>query len=193
MSTKDALLIVDVQNDFCPNGALGVKDGDQVVPILNEWARRISAAGGLVVATRDWHPRETAHFKELGGVWPVHCVQNTTGAAFHPELQLPAGAVVVSKGLDPKADGYSAFEAADEAGRPLAEILRERGVEHLYVGGLATDYCVKCSALDALRQGFDVTVIEEGIRGVDLQPGDSERALGEMRAAGAKIAAAAAR
>jgi len=183
-----ALLIVDVQNDFCPGGALPVPEGDQVVPVLNRVAQKVAQAGGLVFASRDWHPPTTRHFAAYGGKWPIHCVQNTPGAQFHPDLKLPEGAIIISKGTSENDDGYSAFEGRTEEGRTLLEILRERGVRRLIVGGLATDYCVRASALDALKYGFEVTVLTDAVRGVDLQPGDSERALQEMQAAGATLA-----
>lgn len=182
-----ALLVVDVQNDFCPGGSLPVADGDQVVGAMNRYIEAFLAVGRPIFASRDWHPAQTTHFKELGGVWPVHCVQGTPGAEFHPELRLPTEAVVVSKGMGADEDNYSAFEARDEAGRPLPELLADRGVRRLYVGGLATDYCVKHSALDALRTGLQVTLLVDAMRGVDVKPGDSERATDEMRAAGARL------
>jgi nicotinamidase/pyrazinamidase len=186
-----ALLVIDVQRDFCPGGALEVAEGDQVVAPLNAAAERWAAAGRLVIATRDWHPSRTVHFQAYGGVWPPHCVQGTPGAEFHPALRLPPGAVVVSSGMREDEDGYSAFDAYDDDGRPLADLLRDRGVHRLYVGGLATDYCVKASVLDGRRHGFDVTVFEDAVRAVNLQPGDGERALAEMRAAGATVTASA--
>jgi nicotinamidase/pyrazinamidase len=187
-----ALLLVDVQNDFCPGGALAVREGDRVVPVLNRWIDAFAAAGRPIVASRDWHPAESAHFVAGGGPWPPHCVQATPGAALHPDLRRPAGLVVVSKGMDPaESGGYSAFEAVDDAGRPLADLLRAAGVARLYVGGLATDYCVRASVLDARRAGLSVTVIADGVRGVEVRPGDTERALAEMRAAGAAILAGA--
>ena len=178
-----ALILVDVQNDFCPGGALAVPEGDKVVPTLNREAERFGKAGRPVIASRDWHPPETTHFK----TWPPHCVQDQPGAQFHPELRLPSGTVVVSKGTGATEDAYSAFQGRDEAGRPLVDILRQRGVRRLVVGGLATDYCVRATVLDALRQGFQVTVLENGVRGVDMQPGDSARALSDMREAGARF------
>jgi len=187
MERDAALLIVDVQNDFCPNGALPVPDGDRVVEPLNRAAGIFAAEGLPVLASRDWHPAVTRHFRQYGGSWPVHCVQGTPGAAFHPALRLPLGTVVVSKGGDPEQDGYSAFEAADDAGIPLARLLAGMGVRRLYMGGLATDYCVRSSALDALRFGLGVTVLTDAIAGVDINPGDSDRALEEMRQAGARF------
>jgi nicotinamidase/pyrazinamidase len=181
---RDALVIVDVQNDFCPHGALGVAGGHEVVGPLNRYAQRFAEAGAAVFASRDWHPRRTRHFKELGGPWPPHCVQGTPGAAFHPELRLPEGTTVVSKGMDPEEDAYSCFQARDDRGRPFAARLEERGVQRLVVGGLATDYCVKATALDAVRAGLEVLVLEDAVRAVDLEPGDGKRALDEMKAAG---------
>ncbi|MCS6924121.1 MAG: bifunctional nicotinamidase/pyrazinamidase [Fimbriimonadales bacterium] len=182
-----ALLIVDVQNDFCPGGALAVSEGDQVIPPLNAVAEAVAARGGLVLASRDWHPADTKHFAAFGGKWPVHCVQNTSGAAFHPALKLPDSAIVISKGTSREDDGYSAFEGRADDGRTLHEVLQARGVQRLLVGGLATDYCVRASVLDALKHGYEVVVLTDAIRGVNLQPDDSERALQEMQAAGARL------
>jgi nicotinamidase/pyrazinamidase len=185
MERGSALLIVDVQNDFCPGGSLPVPQGDRVVEPLNRAAERFSAAGLPVVASRDWHPQATKHFKEYGGLWPPHCIQGSTGAAFHPALRLPKEAVVISKGADPERDSYSAFEAVTEKGEALGVLLASLEVNRLYVGGLATDYCVRASVLDALRAGFAVTVLTDGVAGVDVEAGDSGRALEEMRLAGA--------
>jgi nicotinamidase/pyrazinamidase len=187
MSDKMALLIVDVQNDFCPGGALPVAQGDQVVEPLNRTAQRFTASGLPVFASRDWHPAETGHFKEYGGTWPVHCVRDTYGAAFHPELRLPKQTIVLSKGLDPQADGYSAFEGETSTGTQLADLLAEAEIDHLCIGGLATDYCVQATVMDALDRGLSVTVLADGVAGVDVQPGDSQRALDAMRQAGAHI------
>jgi nicotinamidase/pyrazinamidase len=187
---RDALVVVDLQNDFCPDGALAVKDGDAIVPVVNRYLQRFGGAGAPVFLTRDWHPAVTQHFKAYGGVWPPHCVQGTRGAEFHPGLRAPAGAEVVSKGMDPAQDAYSAFQAEDRMGRPLPAVLAARGIRRLYVGGLATDYCVRASALDALQGGFEVVVLTDAIGAVELQPGDGARAIGEMREAGAKFATA---
>jgi nicotinamidase/pyrazinamidase len=186
---SDALVIVDVQNDFCPGGALGVPEGDRVVPLLNRYAERFRAAGAPVMASRDWHPERTRHFKAYGGVWPPHCVQGTKGADFHPDLRLPPGAAVFSKGMDPEEDAYSCFQAKDPEGTEFTVYLAERGIRRLFIGGLATDYCVKSTALDALHEGYEVVVLTDAVRAVDLQPGDGERALEEMKAAGAAFAA----
>lgn len=180
-----ALLLVDVQNDFCPGGALPVPDGDRVIPVLNEVAARFEAAGRPVYASRDWHPPDTTHFREYGGPWPPHCVAGTLGADLHPDLRVPRGTIVVSKGQDRGDHGYSAFEGTTAEGRTLADDLRARGVGELYVGGLATDYCVRASVLDARRAGFSVTVLTAGSAGID--PEGSRRALEEMRQAGASL------
>jgi nicotinamidase/pyrazinamidase len=185
--TRDALVVVDLQNDFCPGGALGVQGGDAIVPVLNRYLDRFEDKGAPVFLTRDWHPPVTRHFQAYGGVWPPHCVQGTKGAEFHPGLAPPAGAVIVSKGMDPDQDAYSAFQAEDEAGRAFRDVLAERGVRRLYVGGLATDYCVRASVLDAVGEGFEVMLLANAIGAVDLQPGDGARAMDEMRGAGVRI------
>jgi nicotinamidase/pyrazinamidase len=176
-----ALIIVDFQNDFTPGGALAVREGDVI-------AARISALAGsgdydLVVATRDWHPPDHGSFVAQGGPWPEHCVQGTPGAELHPDLDRALVDVVVDKGQDPGTEGYSGFEATG-----LADLLRERGIDRVTVVGLATDYCVKNTALDALREGFGVTVDSSAARPVDVEVGDGERALEEVRTAGGAIA-----
>jgi nicotinamidase/pyrazinamidase len=186
--TSDALVLVDVQNDFCPGGSLAVPEGDRVVPVLNRYSRRFSDAGASIFASRDWHPEKTKHFQSGGGVWPPHCVQGTRGAEFHPDLTLPPETVVVSKGMDPEQDAYSCFQAEDAEGRAFAVSLGERGVQRLFIGGLATDYCVRSTTLDAVREGFQVVVLTDAIGAVDLTSGDGQRALEEMRAAGAAFA-----
>jgi nicotinamidase/pyrazinamidase len=183
-----ALLLVDVQNDFCPGGALPVPEGDLVVPVLNEYLKRFERAGEPVFASRDWHPKKTRHFKQQGGPWPPHCVAETSGAAFHPQLKLPKTASVMTKGTDPTDDGYSAFEAVDEAGRGLQDALKAAGVSRLFVGGLATEYCVRASVLDGLKHGLDVVVLLDAVRGIDVKQGDAARALDEMIRAGARTA-----
>lgn len=187
MNKVSALIIVDVQNDFCPGGSLPVPEGDRVVPVLNRYIDLFSAQGFPIFASRDWHPEMTSHFKDYGGIWPVHCVQQTSGAAFHPALRLPPETVVLSKGMDPTKDDYSAFQAIDDRGRPLPAILAGVGITHIYVGGLATDYCVKATVLEGLKAGLAVTLLEDAARGVDLQSGDSERAVEEMRKTGAAV------
>jgi nicotinamidase/pyrazinamidase len=176
-----ALVIVDFQNDFCPGGALAVPDGDAIAGRLNELAA--SGEFDLVVATRDWHPPNHGSFAEQGGPWPVHCVAGTPGAELHQALDPTPIDVVVDKGQDPATEGYSGFQDTG-----LAALLRERDVDRLTVVGLATDYCVKNTALDALREGFAVTVDSTAVRGVDVEPDDSARALEAVRAAGASVA-----
>lgn len=182
-----ALLLVDLQNDFCPGGALQVPGGDRVLEPANRAAALFASAGLPVVASRDWHPTVTRHFRPFGGSWPVHCVQETAGAAFHRDLILPPDTLIVSKGTDPKLDGYSAFEGRDPHGRKLDTILRKLGVRHLYLAGLATDYCVLCTGREALRNGYLVTILTDAVAGVDLLPGDAERALEDLVTAGARL------
>jgi nicotinamidase/pyrazinamidase len=189
MPTKDALIVVDVQNDFCPGGALAVKDGDQVVPVLNRYINQFAKAGLPIFATRDWHPEETTHFNTYGGPWPPHCIQGSKGAQFHPGLKLPPDTVIISAGIGSDEDGYSGFLGIDDRGAKLVDLLRQRSIERIFVGGLATDYCVKHTVLDGLRERFKVVLLTDSVRGVNLQPGDSERAIAEMLDAGAEIAA----
>lgn len=179
----DALLVVDVQNDFLPGGSLAVPGGYAVVPVLNRYLARFAGASLPVYATRDWHPPDHCSFREQGGVWPPHCVAGSEGAAFSTLLQLPASAVVISKAERPEVDAYSGF-----AGTGLAEKLREAGVSRLFVGGLATDYCVLNTVRDALADGFAVVLLEDAIRAVDVQPGDGRRAIAEMARLGARQA-----
>jgi nicotinamidase/pyrazinamidase len=186
----DALLIVDFQNDFTPGGALPVEHGDEIAAPINA----IAPGFGFVVATRDWHPPDHGSFEGVEvdpaqwhgidppGIWPAHCVQGTPGAELHPSLDRSRVDEVVDKGQDPYTQGYSGFD-----GTRLAQLLREHGVDHLYVTGLATDYCVKNTVLDARREGFSVTVVTDAIRGIDVKPGDSDRAIDEVRSAGAKL------
>lgn len=177
-----ALMIIDYQNDFArPDGALSVPSGDQIADRIN--AHATSGEYDLVLATRDWHPRDHASFEAQGGPWPEHCVQDTEGAALHPSLDTEPIDEVIDKGQDSDTDGYSGFEATG-----LADKLREHGVDEVTLVGLATDYCVKNTALDALREGFEVRIDPTAVRGVDVEPGDSERALDELRAEGATVA-----
>ena len=179
---KKALLVVDVQNDFCPGGSLAVAGGDEVVPALNRLMKEFLDRNEPVFKTRDWHPAKTKHFAAYGGAWPIHCVQGTRGAEFHPDLLDDPRIKIISKGMNESADGYSGFD-----GTNLAQLLREEGVEEVWVGGLATDYCVKHTVLDALREGFRVKALADAMRPVNLKPNDGEQAIAEMRNAGAKI------
>ncbi len=178
----DALVVVDVQNDFLPGGALAVAEGDAVVPALNACIAAFAARGLAVFATRDWHPPDHCSFLAQGGPWPPHCIAGSDGAAFAPGLELPRDAELVSKGADPMCNAYSGFQGTD-----LAERLRARGITRVFVGGLATDYCVRATVLDALAEGFDAVVLGDAVRAVDVAPGDGERALAELRAAGAAV------
>ena len=178
----DALVIVDVQNDFLPGGQLPVPEGDAVIPSLNAWIRVFRTADLPIVATRDWHPADHCSFQARGGPWPPHCVAGTPGAEFAPGLKLPENAIVVSKATTPDRDAYSGFEGTD-----LAERLRELGVKRLFVGGLATDYCVLNTVLDALKEGFETYVITDAIRAVNVNPDDGDKALEQMRNAGARF------
>lgn len=178
----DALVIVDVQKDFCPGGALAVPHGEEVVSVLNEWIALARSAGIPIYVSRDWHPAGHGSFKDQGGPWPPHCVQNTPGAEFHPDLRLPGDAVIVTKGTDSRKDAYSAFDRTN-----LADLLYRGHVRRLWVGGLALDYCVRATVLDALTGGFEVHLLQEATRAVDVQPGDGRRALEELRAAGTVI------
>ena len=187
MLGHDALILVDIQKDFCLGGKLAVPEGDQIVPVLNEYIEKFKAANLPVFATRDWHPEQTIHFNTGGGVWPPHCIQGTEGAEFHPDLALFRDVVIISCGTRADEQGFSGFEGKDAGGTPLLDLLREKGVETLFVGGLATDYCVRSTVLDGLRHGFRVVLIKDAIRGVDLQPGDSQQAIEEMIRGGAEL------
>ena len=189
---RTALLVVDVQNDFAdPNGSLYVKGGEEVVPVANDEIERAVGAGALVAYTQDWHPASTPHFQKDGGIWPVHCVKDTWGADLHPRLKVADGERI-RKGSSGE-DGYSAFSVRDPtsgetSSTRLERILRERGIEHVVVCGLATDYCVVETVVDARRLGFEATVLTGAIRAVDLRPRDGDRALERMRASGAEEA-----
>lgn len=176
----DALVIVDVQNDFLPDGALGVPDGDQVVPVLNHYIERFGRAGLPVIATRDWHPPNHCSFTARGGPWPPHCIAGTSGAAFAPWLRLPADAIVISKATDPDRDAYSGFDGTD-----LTERLRKLGVGRLWIGGLATDYCVLATVRDAIAAGFAVVYLSDASRAVNVTSGDGDAAEREIAVLGA--------
>ncbi|MGL1833770.1 isochorismatase family protein [Rhodocyclaceae bacterium SMB388] len=179
----DALVIVDVQNDFLPGGRLAVPEGDRVVPVLTRVASAFAARGLPVFATRDWHPAEHCSFVERGGPWPPHCIAGTPGAAFAAGLKLPAATVVVSKATTADRDAYSGFEHTE-----LDMLLRRSGTKRLFVGGLATDYCVLNTVRDARTLGYDVVLLTDAIRAVDVQPGDGDQALAEMVQFGARPA-----
>jgi nicotinamidase/pyrazinamidase len=189
---RTALVVVDLQNDFAdPEGSLAVADAEAIIPTTNEAVRQAAEGGALVVATQDWHPESTPHFAKDGGVWPVHCVAGTWGAELHPEFVLPDAAPRIRKGSNGE-DGYSAFTMRDpvsgeEIPTELEAMLRERGIERVIVCGLATDYCVNATALDARRLGFRTAVMRNAIAAVNLNAGDGERALEEMASAGVAL------
>ncbi|RLE13885.1 bifunctional nicotinamidase/pyrazinamidase [Candidatus Aerophobetes bacterium] len=184
MGAEKALLIIDVQNDFCPGGALAVPEGDKIVPVLNRYIELFLSKGLPIFASRDWHPEKTKHFKDFGGLWPKHCVQKTRGAEFHPGLKLPDKIIILSKGMDPEKDSYSVFQGADSQGKSFLNLLSFMGIIELYVGGLATDYCVKESVLDALKNGFKVKLLMDAIKGVNEE--SSREAIKQMVARGAE-------
>lgn len=171
-----ALLVVDVQNDFCPGGSLAVPEGDKVVPVINHLMEKFD----IIVASKDWHPSQTVHFQK----WPVHCVQNSKGAEFHPQLRSAKIQQVFLKGTGNKDDGYSAYEATNFN---LQEYLASNGVTEIYVTGLATDYCVRASALDAAKNGLTTFVVTDAVAAVNVQPNDGKKALDEMKSAGVKL------
>ena len=189
MIAKDTcLVIVDVQNDFCPGGALAVPGGDEVIPVINSWIRRFQEAGSPIAYTQDWHPKNHCSFRENGGIWPPHCVQRTRGAEFHPDLVVDG--TIFRKGFLPDKEAYSGFDGTldGKLGNPaLGQWLRENGVKCLYVGGLATDYCVKAAVLDGIKEGFQVILIRQGIRAVNVNTGDGDRAIEEMVESGAQV------
>jgi nicotinamidase/pyrazinamidase len=186
MKLKKALLIVDLQNDFCPGGTLAVPAGDKIVPKINRYINIFKKKKTPIFASRDWHPVQSSHFKDFGGVWPVHCIHNSKGAAFHPKLKLPREAILLYKGMDPQRDSYSVFQSEDSRGVSFPNLLKLLKVGELYVGGLATDYCVKFTVLDALKHGIKVKLLTDAIKGVDLKAGDSEEAIKAMVKKGAR-------
>ncbi|ASJ03116.1 nicotinamidase [Thermococcus profundus] len=175
---EEALIVVDMQRDFMPGGALPVPEGDRIIPIVNGCIRKFRERGALIVATRDWHPENHVSFKERGGPWPAHCVRNTPGAEF--VVELPADAVIISKATEPDKEAYSGFE-----GTELEKILKENGIKRVYVCGVATEYCVRATALDAVRLGFETFLLRDAVRGIT--PEGERRALKEMESAGIKI------
>ncbi|RSN67487.1 nicotinamidase [Candidatus Korarchaeum cryptofilum] len=180
ITDRSALLIVDVQRDFMPGGPLPVPDGDSVVKPLNDLIGRFESRGLPVILTRDWHPRDHISFKERGGPWPPHCVAGTEGAEFHKDLRIPRDSIIISKATERDKEAYSGFEGTD-----LDDVLRKRGVRRLFVGGVATEYCVRATVMDALSSGYEVLVVEEAIKGIS--PEDEERAKEEMVRKGAII------
>ncbi|NPV88314.1 nicotinamidase [Coprothermobacteraceae bacterium] len=178
----DALIVVDVQNDFCPGGALAVPQGDEIIPVVNRLIKKAEEADAIIVYTRDWHPKNHLSFADFGGIWPVHCVQGTPGADFHPDLYVSPQGAIVNKATDTEFEAYSGFQTVE-----LHRILKNRGVKRVFIVGLATDYCVKETALDAIRLGYETYVIEDAVRGVNVNPDDSARALEEIRSKGGQV------
>lgn len=179
---RKALIVVDMQNDFCPGGSLAVNDGDRIISDINKLVIDFLQEGCPIFFTRDWHPKNHCSFLENGGMWPVHCIADTEGAAFHKELFIPESAVIVSKAFRPFPDAYSGFENTD-----LARILKINGVTDVNICGLATDYCVKATALDAVKAGFKVRVIRKAVKAVNVSPHDGREALEKMKSHGVII------
>lgn len=175
LTMRDALIVVDVQKDFCLGGTLEVPDGDAVVPVINSYIKLFQQVNAMIVATRDWHPYNHCSFKEQGGIWPEHCVQNSPGAEFHPGLNLPSSCPIISAADSPDKEAYSGFE-----GTYLEELLRSSSINRVFVCGLATDYCVRATALDAVMKGFETYLLEDAVRGVNVNPDDSDKAIREM-------------
>ncbi len=183
LERTDALIIVDVQNCFCPGGELPVKEGDKIIPTINKYIHKFQKAGAKIYATRDWHPPDHKSFKDYGGIWPPHCLKGSKGAEFRSDLKLPEETTVISTGDKPSLDGYSGFDHTN-----LERKLKGDGIDRVFVGGLATDYCVKYTVLDAVEKSFEVVLLTDAIKGVNRKPGDAERAIGEMVKKGAEKA-----
>jgi nicotinamidase/pyrazinamidase len=182
-----ALIVVDVQRDFCPGGALPAPGGDGVLPAVNAYLSDAQALDLPIYASRDWHPAVTTHFKQYGGEWPPHCVKDSKGAEFHPQLELPPRTIVITKGEDPARPGYSAFDGHTSGGAALLDDLRGKGIDTLFICGIATEYCVKATTLDALRDGLQAIVLTDAVAPIDAHPGDADRALTEVQQQGARI------
>lgn len=183
----DALVVVDVQNCFLPGGSLAVPDGNRVIEPLNRVTERFAKKQLPIFFSRDWHPPNHCSFQSQGGPWPKHGVQDTEDAEFSPALKIPVEAIIISKGMDKNREEYSAFSGKDELGCTLGEHLRSSGIKRVFVGGLATDYCVLNTVLDILQSGYEVYVLADGVCAVDVKPGDGDRALAEMKEKGARI------
>lgn len=186
--TDTALIIVDVQNDFCPGGKLAVPEGDKVIKPINKLLERGRERGWLLLASRDYHPVDTTHFADFGGVWPTHCVQGTFGAEFHLDLLLGEDITVITKGTGKDENAYSAFDGKTPTGLGLEAFLKLHRVSKIYVTGLATDYCVKATAIDAAKRGFETIVLEDAIAAVNVNPDDGDKAVAEMKVAGVEFA-----
>jgi nicotinamidase/pyrazinamidase len=183
LKKTDALIIVDIQKCFFPGGALPVRDGDQVVPVLNKYIKKFQKAEAKIYATRDWHPSNHESFKDYGGKWPPHCIQGNEEAKFHPDLKLPVDTAVISAGDKPDVEGYSGFDHTE-----LENKLKKAHVDRIFVGGLATDYCVKSTVLDALEKGFETILLTDAIKGINEKPDDAKNAINQMLSKGVKVA-----
>lgn len=183
----DALIVVDLQNDFLANGALAVPEGEKVISPLRRAIQVFQEKDFSVFFTRDWHPSDHCSFKKNGGLWPSHCVQDTWGAEFAPRLNLPEGSIIISKGAKKDIDEYSGFHGYDKDGYTLDQSLKQRGTERIFIGGLATDYCVLNTVLDALKSGYEVYVLTDAISAVNVKPDDGKNALKNMKENGAKL------
>ncbi len=179
---NDAIIIADIQNDFLPGGALPIKESDQIVPILNDYAKIFKVANSRIFASKDWHPPNHVSFIAQGGPWPPHCLQNSKGADFSPNLKLPKETQIVLKATDPNKEAYSVFDGTD-----LEEQLKAKGVTRIFIGGLATDYCIVNSVIDARKLGLATFVLEDATCGIDLKPGDVNQAFRIMQASGARL------
>jgi nicotinamidase/pyrazinamidase len=177
---SDALLVTDIQNDFLPGGTLPVEDGNQIIPVLNDYIKRFQAAKGHIFASRDWHPSNHMSFKEQGGLWPSHCIQQTDGAKFSQKLKLPSGTIIISKATDPKKEAYSVFDNTN-----FADQLKMLRIERLFVGGIATDYCVLNTVVDARNLGYNTIVLIDATLGINVKAGDVDKAFEEMLKKGA--------
>jgi nicotinamidase/pyrazinamidase len=181
MNQNRALLLVDIQNDFCSGGNISIPQGDSIVPVCNAYIGLFTSLGLPVFASRDWHPEKSKHFQNYGGIWPAHCVQNSYGASFHPRLRLPLDACIVSKGQGPNEESYSAFQGRDYNGALLNDLFQQRGITELFVGGLATDFCVKHTVLDALHKNYSVKLLIDAIKGLNsFFTDDAFRSIGIM-------------
>lgn len=183
LDRNDALIIVDIQNCFCPGGELPVKESNKIIPTINKYIHKFQKAGAKIYATRDWHPPDHKSFKDYGGIWPPHCLKGSKGAEFRSDLKLPEETTVISTGDKPSVEGYSGFDHTN-----LERKLKGEGVDRVFVGGLATDYCVKYTVLDAVEKSFEAILLIDAIKAVNRKPGDAERAIGEMVKKGAKKA-----
>ncbi len=183
---KQALLLVDIQNDFCPGGNLAVPKGDEIIPRCNNYIELFRSSQLPIFASRDWHPEQTGHFHKYGGIWPSHCLQKTRGAEFHPDLQLPSEAIIISKGRDPCEDSFSAFQGTDSNETMFQEVLEKMGVAEIFVGGLTTDFCIKHTVLDGLHKGYSMRLLSDAMKGMNIFfSDDSFRAMKLMERYGA--------